>query len=121
TYSFAEYADGNGNGVRSRDISNGVDREIARAERLGDHFSAVDFGTLSGLPAVDASSSPPGTDPLKLGWGDMATFTSAGTSASGSPHMRGRRTAQYVIRLFGGTGKTRILRFDAGSRQWKPL
>jgi type II secretory pathway pseudopilin PulG len=120
SYTFAEYIDGNGNGVRSKDISAGVDREIRGAERLSDRFSAVDFGTLPGLPAVDSSTAP-GTDPIKLGSSNMATFTSAGSSSSGSVYIRGRGNIQYVIRLFGETGRTRILRFDPGTRQWKPL
>jgi type II secretory pathway pseudopilin PulG len=120
-YTYAVYVDGNGNGVRSRDISNGVDREIRRPERLTDQFSGIDFGTLPGLPAVDASSSPPGTDPIRLGSSNLAVFTNAGTSTSGSLYIRGRRNVQYVIRVFGETGKTRILRLDPGTRQWKPL
>jgi type II secretory pathway pseudopilin PulG len=121
TYTYAAYADGNANGIRSRDISSGVDREVRRPERLMERFPSVDFGTLPGLPAVDSSSSVPGSDPIKLGSADMATFSNAGTSSSGSLYIRGRRNIQYVIRLYGETGRTRILRFDPGSRQWRGL
>jgi type II secretory pathway pseudopilin PulG len=120
-YEYALYIDGNGNGVRARDISSGVDHEIRRAERLSDQFAGIEFGTLPDLPAVDSSSSPPGTDPVRLGSGSMAAFASRGTSTSGSLYVKGRRNAQYVIRVFGETGKTRILRFDLGARRWKPL
>ena len=121
SYSFAVYVDGNGNGVRSRDIQDGIDVEIQRPERLIDQFSGVDFGTLPGLPPVDSSSSAPGGDPIRLGSSNAATFTNAGTATPGSLYIRGRRNVQYVIRVFGETGKTRILRFDSGTWQWKPL
>src|SRR5215467_15570055 len=41
SYSFAEYVDGNANGVKSADISSGVDRENRRPERLPDQFQGV--------------------------------------------------------------------------------
>jgi type II secretory pathway pseudopilin PulG len=121
TYAFAVYVDGNRNGVRTSDIHQGIDTPIAHPERLSDQFPGVDFGTLPGLPAVAAEDLPPGGDPIRLGGGNMATFTSSGTSSTGSIYIRGRGTAQFVIRLFGQTGKTRILRFNAQSRTWVPL
>lgn len=121
TYSYAVYLDGNRNGVRSGDIQRGIDREIHRPEQLSDQFSGIDFGVLPGLPPVDASSSAPGTDAVKIGSSDLLTFTAIGTSTPGSLYIRGRRNAQYVIRVFGETGKTRILKFDPHDRRWKPL
>ena len=120
-YTFASYADGNGNGVRTRDIQRGTDQRIGAFERLADQFVGVDFGVLPGLPRVDAGSAPPGTDPIKLGPSNILTFTALGTSSSGSLYLRGRRNAQYVIRIFGETGKTRVLKFDPRAQQWKPL
>jgi len=120
-YSYAAYVDGNRNGVRSADIQSGVDRLLVATERLFDQFPGVDFGALPGLPAVDAGGTPPGTDPIRLGSSSLATFTATGTSSSGSLYIRGRRNAQYVVRIYGQTGKTRILKFDAVSGQWKPL
>ena len=120
-YSYAVYVDGNRNGVRTADIQRGTDRRLVAPERLFDQFPGVDFGAVPGLPAVDPGGTPPGADPVRLGAGNMATFTATGTSSSGSLYVRGRRNAQYVVRIYGQTGKTRVLRFDAQSRQWKPL
>jgi type II secretory pathway pseudopilin PulG len=119
-YVFAVYVDGNGNGVTADDIARGIDRPISPAESLTDAFPGIDFGTLPGLPPVDAGATSPGNDPIRLGASDSAAFSATGTSTSGSLYLRGR-TVQYVVRLFGETGKTRALRFDARARQWKPL
>lgn len=120
-YSYAVYVDGNRNGVRAADIQAGTDRRLVPPERLPDQYSGVEFGAIVGLPAVDSGGTPPGTDPIRLGSGNTATFAASGTSSSGSLYIRGRRNAQYVVRIYGQTGKTRILKFDARSRQWKGL
>lgn len=119
-YEFAGYVDGNRNGVLSRDIQSGIDRLFQPIDRLADHFPGVEFGADADLPPVDPSSPAPGDDPIRLGSGDMVTFTPTGTSSSGSLYIRGRRGTQYVVRVYGETGKTRILRFNAGSGQWIP-
>lgn len=119
-YSYAVYVDGNGNGVRTSDISSGADPLLMPAERLADNFTNVEFGALPGLPAIDSGSSAPGADPIRLGASDIASFTALGTSTSGTVYIRGQR-AQYAVRIFGDTAKTRVLRFDARSNRWIPL
>lgn len=120
-YSYAVYVDGDRNGLRSADIQKGTDRQLMAPERLVDQFAGVDFGAVPGLPSVDAGGTPPGTDPIRLGSSNIATFTAAGTSSSGSLYIRGRRDAQYVVRIYGQTGKTRVLKFDRRTRRWNPL
>jgi type II secretory pathway pseudopilin PulG len=120
-YSYAVYVDRNRNGVRSADIQNGIDRPLIESERLIDQFSGVDFGALPGLPSVDPGGTPPGSDPIRLGSSNIASFTAAGTSSSGSVYILGRGDAQYVVRVYGQTGKTRVLKFNNRTRQWNPL
>jgi type II secretory pathway pseudopilin PulG len=119
-YVYAAYVDGNGNGIRTADINNGVDRALAPPEHLSDQFPGVDFGALPGLPPVDAGGTPPGSDPVRLGSSNIASFSAQATATSGSVYIRGQQ-AQYVVRLYGDTAKTRILKFDARTRQWRPL
>ena len=118
-YTYAAYRDGNHNGVRTRDIQSGADPPVGSVERLPDHFAAVDFGVQAGLPAVDGGALPAG-DPTRLGASNLASFSSNGTATAGSVYVRGRH-AQYVVRIFGATGKVRVLKFDRAANQWKPL
>jgi len=120
-YSYAVYVDGNRNGVRSADILSGRDTRLMPPERLGDQFSGVEFGAIPGLPSVDPGGTPPGSDPIRLGSSNFATFAASGTSSSGSLYIRGPRNVQYVVRIYGQTGKTRILKFNLRTRQWKPM
>jgi hypothetical protein len=120
-YSYTVYLDGNGNGVLTHEIQNGVDRRIHASERLGDHFAGVDFGAVPGLPPIDPGGTAPGDDPIRLGASSIATFTALGTSSTGTVYIRGRRDAQYAVRIFGDTGKTRLLKFLHRAGRWSPL
>lgn len=120
-YAFAVYVDGNRNGVLSVDILHGVDFRTGSVERLPDNFPGVEFGAIPGLPAVDPGGTPPASDPIRLGSANAATFSPSGTSSTGSLYIRGARNQQFVIRLYGDTGKTRLLVFDARTRGWRPL
>jgi len=106
--------------TRTRDIQSGVDLPIAAPERLPDQFTGVEFGAMPGLPPVDPGGTPPGADPIRLGAGSVASFSAMGTSSSGTVYIRGRRDAQYAVRIFGETGKTRIVKFERGTGQWRP-
>lgn len=118
-YSFGTYVDGNGDGVRTPDIQNGIDRSLGAMERLPDNYAGVDFGLLPGLPPVDPGSPAAGTDPVRLGNSNLLSYSSIGTSTSGSLYIHGRSQVQYVIRILGDTGRTRVLEFDPRSRQWE--
>jgi prepilin-type N-terminal cleavage/methylation domain-containing protein len=120
-YSYRVFVDSDGDGVRTDDITNGVDQPLTAPERLPDTFNGVDFGVLPGLPPVEAGSPPPGADPIKLGAGNLLSYSAIGSSTSGSLYIHGRGGAQYVIRILGDTGRTRILKFNAHRREWKPL
>ena len=120
-YRYAAYLDGNGNGVLNRDIQRGLDRVLTPSERLSDQFQGVEFGAIPGLPPVDSGAAMPGGDPIRLGSGNVATFSALGTASSGTVYIRSRRDAQYAVRIFGETGKTRMLKFESRTRQWKQL
>lgn len=120
-YTFAAYVDGNGNGVLSTDIQSGIDRSIQPPGALGDQFPGVEFGALPGLPPADPSGTPPGSDPIRVGTSNMVVFTSAGTATPGSLYITGRRSTQYVVRIFGETGKTSVLKFSTRTGQWTPV
>ncbi len=120
-YSFAVYIDGNRNGVLARDIQSGVDWRLGHVERLPDNFAGVEFGALAELPPVDLGGTAPGTNPIRLGTSGSATFSALGTSSTGTLYVKGNGSQQFAIRIYGETGKTRILKYDVQSRRWNPL
>ena len=103
---FQMFLDGNGNGVRSADITSGVDTPIDTPVALSDLFSDV------------AIASGDGGSPIRIGNTDLLSFTPLGTATSGSIFVRGRDGLQLVLRVVGATGRTRLLRYDAASNDW---
>ena len=117
-YIYSVYVDGNGNGVLTRDIEHDVDHQLHAAEQLSSQFSGVDFGTLPGLPAIEAGSPAPGDDPIRFGTSNMVSFSALGTSSSGTLYLRTRKNTQYAVRLVGATARVRVFRFDPRLRRW---
>jgi type II secretory pathway pseudopilin PulG len=116
-YVVSTFEDDNRNGVLTQDIREGIDVPVGPAERLNDQFPGVDFGALPAIPGAEGSA-PPGTDPIRLGAADAVTFTPVGTATAGSLYIRGRGAIQYVVRVYGETGRTRILKYNTRTRAW---
>jgi type II secretory pathway pseudopilin PulG len=115
-YAYEVFVDGNGNGVRTADVSSGVDLRIGPVQRLSDAFPGVRFGLRPDVPDADASAGT-GTDGVRIGSARILTMSPDGTATSGTLYIRGRRT-QYAVRVLGVTGRTRVLQFDEGRRVW---
>ena len=115
-YAYEAFGDGNGNGVRSSEIRDGIDIALGPAERLRERFPGVTFGLAMGLPDADGRQAT-GEDGLRIGTARILTMSSDGTATSGTLYIRGRR-GQYAVRVLGATGRTRMLQYDSGSRSW---
>jgi hypothetical protein len=112
------YADGNGDGVRSADISNGVDGALAPGERFEDLFPHVTLGLVPGATLVDGGPASPGSDPVRFGAARMVSCTPEGTATSGTIYVRGQGSWQYAIVVLGATGRTRLLQFEPSTARW---
>ena len=88
---FAVFVDGNRNGVRTRDIEAGTDREVDPPVRLPDLFPGVGVA----VAGVGASG--------------ILSFMPAGTATPGTIYLRGRDGTQAAVRIAGATGRTRVL------------
>ena len=116
-YRFGEYADGNGNGVRSADIAAGADPELAPRAFLRDLFPSVAFGLRGGIPDLDGTRSTAESDGIRIGVSRILTLGPDGTATSGTMYVKGRR-GQYAVRVLGATGRTRVLFFNPGTQRW---
>ena len=98
------YADGNGNGVRTREIAAGVDPAAGAPMLLDVEFPHVTL----------ALNDPP--DPTLTS--ALMSFTPLGTASSGTLYLRGRDGSRYAVRVLGATGRIRVLRYDTTSHSW---
>ena len=119
SYHYAVYVDGNGNGLRSRDVRRGIDEPITPVERIGDRFPGVTLGVAPGVTRIsDGRAMMEGNDPVRLGSAETLTFSPLGTSTSGTIFVRSRAGRQYAVRVLGATGRTRVLEFRPETRSW---
>jgi hypothetical protein len=95
--------------VRTRDIDLQIDRLIEAPILLPQLFPGVEIGL---------TPQTPGSDPVQLGGSNLLSFTPHGTASSGSVYIRGRDGTQWVVRVLGATGRTRVLRYVPASSEW---
>jgi hypothetical protein len=115
------FADGNGNGVLQRDIDRGIDTPLAPPEWLDDQARDISLRINQDITDVSGSTAlEPGDDPLRIGNTSLLTFTPVGSATSGTLYVSAQRGPQMAIRVFGATGRVRVLMFDARTRQWHP-
>ncbi len=119
--SFTLYRDGDGDGLSTRDIEAGVDPPLAPPRELAHLGDACGFGIPPGARPRDPGD--PGRrlarrdDPIRFNRSDLASFGPLGGGTAGSLYLTcGGRLA--VVRVFGRTGKVRVLRYDFHRDHW---
>ena len=115
------FADGNGNGVLQRDIDRGIDPALTPPGWIDDQARGISLRVNQAITDV-ASSDPiaPGEDPLRIGNTALLTFSPLGSATSGTLCLAAQRGPQIAIRVFGATGRVRVLMFDPRTREWHP-
>jgi len=115
-YSFAAYVDGNANGVRTAEILSGIDVPAGTSRQLASDFRGIHFGLAIGISDVDGVRNSTG-DGVRIGTARILTLSPDGTATSGTLYLQGEH-AQYAVRVLGATGRTRVLKYEPGSRSW---
>lgn len=106
---FSVVEDGNGDGVRTADITQQIDRVIAAPMHLSDLFPGAAIGL---APETQATGA------VALGGTMLLSFSPNGTATSGSVYVVGRDQTQWVVRVLGVTARARVLRYDRPSGAW---
>jgi Tfp pilus assembly protein FimT len=120
-YTYATYADGDGDGVRSNDIASGRDPLLQGPRDLPSQYAGIDFGLLEeAIPMVPPrrGTLAPTSDPVRFGRSDTVTFTPRGTSSSGTLYVSDGHHAVAAVVLYGHTGRIRTWRFDRDGWRW---
>ncbi len=117
---FRAYRDGDGDGVRTADILNGVDRPVGDETAIGDLFEGVRFNLGAAVPQV-GSTTPAGADadPVRFGAADILSVTPLGTASSGTLYLRSREGHQAALRVLGATARVQHHVFDFREGRWR--
>jgi prepilin-type N-terminal cleavage/methylation domain-containing protein len=116
-YRYTAYADGNANGIRTVDITDGADAPLGGAEMLAWNFPGVQFGIAPGVPDVDGRAVT-SLDGVRIGSARILSLNPTGSATPGTLYLTSARGAQYAVRVLGATGRTRVLKFDRTSNGW---
>lgn len=114
------YVDGDGDGVRSADISAGRDPALGPPVDVNALFPGARFGFVPGCPLVDGTPVADGQNPVRIGSARMVVFSPDGASSGGTLYLRGGPLASgYAVVILGATGRTRLLRCLPGTGRWR--
>ncbi len=120
---WALYRDGDGDGVRTRDIDSGVDPPMGPLHELAHLGRHVRFGFPPGPPPRDPGDPSrrlrPLDDPIRFNRSDIASFGPMGGSTPGSLYITDGLHHLSVVRVFGRTGKVRVLVWDRQQDRWR--
>ncbi len=117
---YGTFVDGDGDGVLQNDVNNGVDTALDRQAHVADNFASVSFRVPVDVPSPDGGGIVAAeSDPIRIGKSNFVTFSPLGTSTSGSIYLAGRGGTQFCVRIFGATGRIRVMRFDPGTATWR--
>jgi Tfp pilus assembly protein FimT len=115
----AAYVDGDGDGVREQDVAAGIDAGIESATHVKHHFSTVAFRVAADVPAPDGNGMVVAdSDTVRIGKSNFVSFSPSGSCTSGTIYLAGDAGTQVAVRIFGATGRIRVLRFDPGTASW---
>jgi hypothetical protein len=115
------YVDGDGDGVRQQDITDGIDVPLEPEAHVSQYFQAVAFRIPAAVPEPDGGGViNANADPVRIGNTDLLSFSPVSTSTSGTIYLAGRGGTQVCVRILGTTGRVRVLRFDQSSGIWRP-
>ena len=118
-YWFRTYVDGNRNGVRARDITQGVDRPIGTEERLDQQFPGVSFGIYPNVTSMVPGDPFDVSDPIQIGQSTLMSFSPDGSSTAGTLYIKGLHANQFAVRVLGATARARIFHFDFQDGTWR--
>lgn len=120
--SYALFIDGDGDGVLTRDIESGVDPQVTPTRRFLNLGADVRFGFPPGKAPRD-----PGDlrrrlsrlwDPIRFNRSDLASFGPLGGSTPGSLYLTDGKRLR-AVRVFGRTGKIKVIRYREGTETWE--
>ena len=119
---YTLYRDGDGDGVLNRDIDAGVDPALGLPRPLQYFSGRMRFGFPPGQRVRDPGSPRQWLalrDPIRFNNSDLASFGPLGTSTPGSVYITDSRWRLMAVRVYGRTGKARILAYDFEEEIWR--
>jgi prepilin-type N-terminal cleavage/methylation domain-containing protein len=118
-WQYTIYDDGNGDGVRNADINSGVDRRVSGPSIVMPSFHLATIGL---LPIVvkdpDGDKLQPTASAVQFGRSTIASFSPTGSGTPGSIYLIDGAGQLFCARVYGPSGKVRLLRWNPVPGKW---
>jgi type II secretory pathway pseudopilin PulG len=118
-WTYALYDDGDGDGIRTDDINSGVDPRYAGPKVLTQfHLAAI---ALLPYPIRDPDGDPllPTSSPVQFNRSTICSFAASGSGTPGTIYITDGGGELYAVRVYGASGRVRMLRYDGGRKRWE--
>ena len=119
-WTYTLYDDGNGNGIANADITKKIDRRY-----FGPALVMPSSGTaaIALLPKTikdpDGDKLLPTDNALQFGNSTICSFSDLGSGTAGTIYISDGVSNLFCVRVYGASGKVRVLRYDAGKQKWE--
>lgn len=110
------YKDGNGNGIRKKDIEKNIDKPLTGYRRIefSEHIKPGILTKNLREPETNKKIKNP-EDPIKFEESNICSFSPYGSSSAGSIYFTDKKKIQGVVRVYPTSGKVRILYYRQGN------
>ncbi|MFC2144294.1 Tfp pilus assembly protein FimT/FimU [Acidobacteriota bacterium] len=113
--------DGDGDGIRTRDIHRLIDPVVGEVLHLDGGAAGLGILQDEFVPDPSGRGRLRGNlgDPVRAGRGNIITFTPRGTATPASIYLTDHRTRMRVLRVYGGTGRVISRVWRSGWPKWR--
>ena len=115
---YALYDDRNGNGIKTAEITSGVDKMIARPKRVLNTVRYASIATpTKTITDPDGDPLKPADSPVQFGSSSICSFSPLGASTPGTIYLTDGNGEIWCARVYGTSAKVRLLRY-LGGKTW---
>jgi prepilin-type N-terminal cleavage/methylation domain-containing protein len=119
TWAYSLYDDGNNNGIRSIEIASGLDRRYAGPSMLMPQFNIAGIALLTTtIKDPDGDPLPPGASAVQFGSSTICSFSPNGSGTPGTIYITDGAGKLCALRVYGASGRVRVLRYNASLKRW---
>ena len=119
-WTYSLYDDGNGNGIANADITKNIDRRYFGPAVVMPSFHTASISLLpKTIRDPDGDKLLPTDNALQFGVSTICSFSQLGSGTPGTVYISDGIDHLYAVRVYGATGKVRMLRYDDGKQKWE--
>lgn len=119
-WTYTLYDDGNGNGIANADITRKIDKRYFGPAVVMPSFRTASISLLpKTIKDPDGDKLLPTDNALQFGNSTICSFSDLGSGTAGTIYISDGVSNLFCVRVYGASGKVRILRYDAGKQKWE--